>query len=92
MIFTLGINHHSAPLAIRERVAFHAEKLHQALADLTHNGRVREAAILSTCNRTELYCESETSDQDTLIEVKGRPIPRESVNARSASVISSPMK
>ncbi len=62
MIFTLGINHHSAPLAIRERVAFDAEKLHQALADLTHNGRVREAAILSTCNRTEIYCAAETPE------------------------------
>jgi len=62
VIFTLGINHHSAPLAIRERVAFHAEKLHQALADLTHNGRVREAAILSTCNRTEIYCAAEAPE------------------------------
>jgi glutamyl-tRNA reductase len=62
VIFTLGINHHSAPLAIRERVAFHAEKLHQALADLTHSGRVREAAILSTCNRTEIYCAAETPE------------------------------
>ena len=62
MIFTLGINHHSAPLAIRERVAFHSEKLHQALADLTHSGRVREAAILSTCNRTELYCAAEAPE------------------------------
>ncbi len=62
MIFNLGINHHSAPLAIRERVAFHAEKLHQALADLTHSGRIREAAILSTCNRTEIYCAAETPE------------------------------
>ena len=35
MIFTLGINHHSAPLAIRERVAFGADKLGHALSDLT---------------------------------------------------------
>ena len=62
MIFTLGINHHSAPLAIRERVAFHAEKLHQALADLTHSRSVKEVAILSTCNRTEIYCAAETPD------------------------------
>ena len=62
MIFTLGINHHSAPLAIRERVAFHAEMLHQALADLTRNRPVKEAAILSTCNRTELYCSAETPE------------------------------
>ena len=62
MIFTLGINHHSAPLAIRERVAFHAEKLHQALGDLTRNQPVKEVAILSTCNRTEIYCSAETPE------------------------------
>jgi glutamyl-tRNA reductase len=62
VIFTLGINHHSAPLAIRERVAFHADKLHQALADLTRNQPVREAAILSTCNRTEIYCAAESPE------------------------------
>ena len=62
MIFTLGINHHSAPLAIRERLAFHAEKLHQALADLTRSKQVNEVAILSTCNRTEIYCAAETPE------------------------------
>ena len=62
MIFTLGINHHSAPLAIRERVAFNAEKLHSALADLTHSQSVKEVAILSTCNRTEIYCSAETPE------------------------------
>ncbi|MGE5769859.1 MAG: glutamyl-tRNA reductase [Betaproteobacteria bacterium] len=62
MIFTLGINHHSAPLAIRERVAFGAEKLRHALADLAHNRPVKEVAILSTCNRTEIYCAAETPE------------------------------
>ncbi|MFZ2266182.1 MAG: glutamyl-tRNA reductase [Azonexus sp.] len=62
MIFTLGINHHSAPLAIRERVAFNAEKLHHALTDLTRNQPVKEVAILSTCNRTEIYCSAESPD------------------------------
>ncbi len=60
MIFTLGINHHSAPLAIRERVAFHAESLQQALHNLIGAKPVKEAAILSTCNRTELYCAAES--------------------------------
>ncbi len=60
MIFTLGINHHSAPLAIRERVAFGADKLPHALADLTRERPVREVAILSTCNRTEIYCSAES--------------------------------
>jgi len=62
VIFTLGINHHSAPLAIRERVAFGADRLCHALADLTHNRPVKEVAILSTCNRTEIYCAAETPD------------------------------
>ena len=62
MIFTLGINHHSAPLAIRERVAFGADKLGHALADLTRERPVREVAILSTCNRTEIYCAAESPD------------------------------
>jgi len=62
VIFTLGINHHSAPLAIRERVAFNADKLHGALADLTHSKSVKEVAILSTCNRTEIYCAAETPE------------------------------
>src|SRR5205814_2003457 len=55
-LFTLGLNHQTAPLAIRERVAFHAERLRSALAELTLREPVKEAAILSTCNRTEIYC------------------------------------
>ncbi len=62
MIFTLGINHHSAPLAIRERVAFGADKLPHALSDLTRTKPVKEVAILSTCNRTEIYCAAESPD------------------------------
>ncbi|MCL2523566.1 MAG: glutamyl-tRNA reductase [Betaproteobacteria bacterium] len=62
MIFILGLNHHSAPLAIRERVAFDAGKLAHALADLTRGQSVKEAAILSTCNRTEIYCAAETPE------------------------------
>ncbi len=55
-LFAFGINHHTAPLAIREQVAFHAETLQQALLNLVEHRPVKEAAILSTCNRTEVYC------------------------------------
>ena len=58
-LFALGLNHHTAPLAIRERVAFQPERMGQALHDLAHTDSVREAAILSTCNRTELYFAAE---------------------------------
>ena len=57
-LFALGLNHHTAPLAIRERVSFQPERLLEALKDLTA-ARVQEAAILSTCNRTELYFATE---------------------------------
>ena len=55
-LFALGINHHTAPLAVREQVAFGPEKLTQALHELTDSQCASEVAILSTCNRTELYC------------------------------------
>jgi glutamyl-tRNA reductase len=53
-LYTLGLNHQTAPLAVRERVVFHVERLRDALTELKR-GHAREAAILSTCNRTELY-------------------------------------
>lgn len=61
-IFALGLNHHTAPLAIRERLAFPAGSLHAALDDLAQRGLVNEAALISTCNRTELYCTTHTPE------------------------------
>ena len=55
-LFALGINHHTAPLSVREQVAFHPERVNEALNQLVQGRPVGEAAILSTCNRTELYC------------------------------------
>jgi glutamyl-tRNA reductase len=55
-ILAIGVNHKTAPVAIRERVSFGPETLPDALLDLTQQQAVREGAILSTCNRTECYC------------------------------------
>jgi glutamyl-tRNA reductase len=55
-LFTFGINHQTAPLAVREQVAFNEDGMENALRDLVENGAAKEAAILSTCNRMELYC------------------------------------
>jgi glutamyl-tRNA reductase len=55
-LFAFGMNHHTAPLAVREQVTFHAENLEVALRDLVAHESVHEAAIISTCNRTEVYC------------------------------------
>lgn len=52
---TIGLNHQTAPLAIREQLAFTADELAHAVHDLV-NEIAAEAVILSTCNRTEIYC------------------------------------
>lgn len=58
----IGLNHHTAPLAIRERVAIGAEEVSNALVRMRESGAANEAAILSTCNRTELYVEGDSAD------------------------------
>ncbi|MEO8671320.1 MAG: glutamyl-tRNA reductase [Tahibacter sp.] len=55
-LLALGINHLTAPLGLRERVAFGPEVAGQAMTELAAEPGVQEAIILSTCNRTELYC------------------------------------
>lgn len=51
----LGLNHKTAPVALREKVAFHSERLVASLRLLREENGVAEALILSTCNRTEVY-------------------------------------
>ena len=58
-LFAIGPNHQTAPLNVREQVVFHAERLVGALNDLVARRPVQEAAIISTCNRTEIYCHAE---------------------------------
>ena len=67
-LLALGVNHHTAPVDIRGKVAFAPEKLADALAAVTTQGAAHEAAILSTCNRTELYCNLEPANNARLIE------------------------
>lgn len=57
-LFALGLNHQTAPVDVREKVAFSTEALPQALHDLIGRTAANEAAIISTCNRTEIYCNS----------------------------------
>ncbi len=54
-LFAIGLNHQTAPVDLRERVAFAGGNLDAALASLRGLPQVREVALLSTCNRTELY-------------------------------------
>lgn len=55
-LFAVGLNHRTAPVAIRERVAVATDALGNTLRALIGAGPAREAAIVSTCNRTEIYC------------------------------------
>jgi glutamyl-tRNA reductase len=62
----IGINHHTAPVEIRGQVVFPPEQQARALEELVALEGVEEAAILSTCNRTELYCSRSDTAGDTL--------------------------
>ncbi len=64
-LWVLGINHQTAPVDLRERVAFDAGNLPAALASLRALSEVSEAALLSTCNRTELYAIARDSESLT---------------------------
>lgn len=66
-LITLGINHKTAPVELRERIAFAPEKLTDALKKLSELNTVQEVAILSTCNRTELYCTLDDPDTQLLV-------------------------
>jgi len=61
-VWTLGLNHRTAPIDLRERFAFASEKLEQSLKGLRQKFEThKEVTILSTCNRTEIYCAGDQS-------------------------------
>ncbi|MGH8399243.1 MAG: glutamyl-tRNA reductase, partial [Gammaproteobacteria bacterium] len=66
--FILGISHATAPVAIRERLSFGTEQIPEALRALTGLAGVEEAAILSTCNRTEIYAHLENGSHVQLAD------------------------
>ncbi|QLG88753.1 glutamyl-tRNA reductase [Chitinibacter bivalviorum] len=64
-LVVLGLNYQTAPVAVRERLAFNPDEMTAALAELVSLKGVFEAAIVSTCNRTELYCHARDLDAVT---------------------------
>lgn len=64
-LWVLGLNHQTAPMELRERASFVGDALPRALDSLHKLPNVNEAALLSTCNRTELY--AETRNAETLV-------------------------
>ncbi|MDW5376903.1 glutamyl-tRNA reductase [Halomonas sp. HP20-15] len=71
-LLALGINHKTADVAVREQVAFTPSQLEAALVGLKGLPAVSEAAVLSTCNRTELYCVTEAQGEQAVIDWLGR--------------------
>ncbi|MGH9408611.1 MAG: glutamyl-tRNA reductase, partial [Vicinamibacterales bacterium] len=59
-LFAVGISHRTAPVALRERVDFAARGVEAALGSLAERRLAREAVVLSTCNRAEIYGGGET--------------------------------
>ncbi|NOU22406.1 MAG: glutamyl-tRNA reductase [Methyloglobulus sp.] len=67
-LLAVGINYNTAPVAIRERLSFPDDTLHSSLQELWQVREISEAAILSTCNRTEFYCTATTANEQFLID------------------------
>ncbi|WP_048441238.1 glutamyl-tRNA reductase [Caenimonas sp. SL110] len=68
-VWALGINHTTAPLDLRGRFAFAIDQVEPTLRSLRESlSRQPEAAILSTCNRTEIYCAGDHGDIDNTID------------------------
>ncbi len=67
-LLAFGLNHATAPLEVREKVTFDSKILPDALNELTGNTGINEAAILSTCNRTEIYCSLDDGDAEWPID------------------------
>jgi glutamyl-tRNA reductase len=70
-LLALGINHKTASVSVREKVAFAPEQMSEALAQACDLAHLKEVAILSTCNRTELYCSTELEGTRALLEWLG---------------------
>ena len=54
-LFVAGLNHRTAPIALREQLAVEEDKLRELIRDVLDAGAAREAMLISTCNRVEVY-------------------------------------
>lgn len=67
-LLAIGINHNTASVELREKVAFGPDKLSLALNQLSTSSHVKGGVILSTCNRTEIYCDVRSASKNKVIE------------------------
>lgn len=76
-VFVVGVNHKTASIELRERLAFISTESQAWAAWLIAQGIVREAVILSTCNRTEIYgvCQDATERGAQVRDLRGMAVP-----------------
>ena len=75
-ILQVGVDHHLAPLEVRERLALDADGAAAVAKAIRAEGWVGEAAVISTCNRTELYvATSEAAGPDLVLDALLRHMP-----------------
>ena len=68
-VWALGINHTTAPLDLRGRFAFALDQIGPTLSGLRQSlARQPEAALISTCNRTEIYCAGDSSQLEPTLD------------------------
>lgn len=70
-LLLVGVSHRTAPVELRERLDFHARGLEPALRAIASRVALKEAVVVSTCNRAEVYgvCETTSADRDALVDV-----------------------
>lgn len=99
-LLALGLNHTTAPLAVRERVAFSPDEITDTIAHLLERcgaasqGGIHEAAVLSTCNRTELYtaCEDPAAARASVLSYIANKKGFRSRNSNRISTLSNRKK
>ncbi|MCG8314152.1 MAG: glutamyl-tRNA reductase [Pseudomonadales bacterium] len=72
VLLAFGINHRTASVDVREKVAFAPEGIADALLQAKAEAKLREVAILSTCNRTEVYGTCDATNSQSLVDWIGR--------------------
>ncbi len=79
MFVACGLNHKTAPLSVREKIAFPVAMQETLLNQLVGLPAVNEAAILSTCNRTEIYCDTDEPQQIISWLAQEHQLPEETI-------------
>ncbi|MCM8535923.1 MAG: glutamyl-tRNA reductase [Lentisphaeraceae bacterium] len=64
----IGLNHKTAPVDLREKLAFAGEKYEQAITQLSNESDIEELVLLSTCNRTEFLYRSDHNGKDKILD------------------------